>query len=167
MSFAHVDLAKLIFSAIPFVAFAPFALHACIIDFREHRLPNKIVRRCTLSALTALAVCSLASNSASKFQQAVVTSMFAFFAFLFLHIISKRQLGLGDVKFAIPCGLIIGWYAPQSLFMWLWISFGCAAVVALFGIASHVLSRKQAIAFGPFMVFGLCLVIFSTLRVAN
>jgi len=167
MSYVHVHLSKVIISVLPFVAFAPFALHACLVDFREHRLPNKIVRRCTISTCAALAMCSLASNLVSQFHQAIITSVLAFISFVFLHIVSKAQLGLGDVKFAIPCGLVLGWYAPQSLLLWLWVSFSCAAVVAVLGITAHIFSRKQAIAFGPFMFLGLCLVILRNSGVAN
>jgi prepilin signal peptidase PulO-like enzyme (type II secretory pathway) len=68
-----------------------------------------------------------------------------------------RGMGLGDVKLAIPIGLILGW--PDAI-----VAFAAAFVVgAISGIlliARRKATMKAAVPFGPFLVIGLFVTIF-------
>jgi leader peptidase (prepilin peptidase)/N-methyltransferase len=84
--------------------------------------------------------------------------------YLILFALSRGALGMGDVKFAFPLGLTIGWYVPDMWLMAIFSSFLCAGVVALIGIAAKRITRNSPIAFGPFMFLGSLFVIaFSVL----
>jgi leader peptidase (prepilin peptidase)/N-methyltransferase len=84
--------------------------------------------------------------------------------YLILFMLSRGALGMGDVKFAFPLGLTVGWYAPELWLMAIFSSFLCAGVVALIGIAAKRITRNSPIAFGPFMFLGSLFVIaFSVL----
>lgn len=83
-----------------------------------------------------------------------LTSGFAAATFLLLISLatSGRGMGLGDVKFALASGLILGW--PETL-VWLYVSFITGAVVGLILIAFGKARMGRQIAFGPFLVLSL------------
>lgn len=68
-----------------------------------------------------------------------------------------KGMGLGDVKFAILGGLILG---PSLTVSWMLLSFILGAIVGLGMIASKNAKLKSKIAFGPFLVAALLLVMF-------
>jgi leader peptidase (prepilin peptidase)/N-methyltransferase len=61
---------------------------------------------------------------------------------------------MGDVKFAIPVGLIVGWYNPDAWLISLLITFLLAGVVSIIGLLTRKLDRKSHIPFGPYMYLG-------------
>lgn len=76
---------------------------------------------------------------------------------LILALITKgKGMGLGDVKFAIPAGMLAGW--PGTLY-WLYLSFLTGAVVGIILLLVGKASMKSKIAFGPFLVFSLIVTI--------
>ena len=76
---------------------------------------------------------------------------------LLLNLFTKgKGMGLGDVKFALFPGLVLGF--PQVI-VWLFVSFVLGAVV---GVAMLFLKRLKfgaKIAFGPFLVIGFWIVL--------
>lgn len=71
---------------------------------------------------------------------------------LFLHIITNgRGMGLGDVKFALPVGMVLG---LTGTIYWVMISFIVGGVVALLLMFTKNTTLKSKIAFGPFLVIG-------------
>ena len=76
---------------------------------------------------------------------------FAAAAFLLLiHLFTKgRGMGLGDVKFALFAGALLGW--PESM-VWMFLSFLTGAVVGFILVIRGKAGLKSQIAFGPFLV---------------
>ncbi len=76
---------------------------------------------------------------------------FAAAAFLLLiHVFTKgRGMGLGDVKFALFAGALLGW--PESM-VWMFLSFLTGAVVGFILVIRGKVGLKSQIAFGPFLV---------------
>jgi leader peptidase (prepilin peptidase)/N-methyltransferase len=58
---------------------------------------------------------------------------------------------MGDVKFAFPLGLTVGWYAPDLWLMAIFGTFLSAGVVALVGIITKRMNRHSKFALGPYM----------------
>ncbi len=63
----------------------------------------------------------------------------------------KRGMGLGDVKFVFPLGLILGW---PNMFVGLFLSFVIGAVTGVALIAFKKKKFRQTVPFGPFLVVG-------------
>jgi leader peptidase (prepilin peptidase)/N-methyltransferase len=61
---------------------------------------------------------------------------------------------MGDVKFAIPVGLIVGWFNADAWLISLLITFLLAGVVGLIGMVWRKLARTSHIPLGPFMFAG-------------
>lgn len=93
--------------------------------------------------------------------------------FLFLWLVSRgRWLGFGDVKLAIPLGLLVG---ASSVFSFIVVSFWIGAGLSLLiigfekirrgkahlQIEGQALTMKSAVPFAPFLIAG-CLVTFFT-----
>jgi leader peptidase (prepilin peptidase)/N-methyltransferase len=147
---------------IPLLVLVGFGARLSAIDLKEHRLPNQLVAWFTAIQLAALIALSLEGINELKTPLLVAIGTTAIYLILF--ILSRGALGMGDVKFAFPLGLTVGWYAPELWLMAIFSSFLCAGVVALIGIAAKRITRNSPIAFGPYMFLGSLFVIaFSVL----
>lgn len=74
---------------------------------------------------------------------------------LLVHFITRgRGMGLGDVKFAILGGMVVG---PRLAFVWLILAFLTGGVAGIILILSGRAGLKTKIAFGPFLVFAILL----------
>jgi leader peptidase (prepilin peptidase)/N-methyltransferase len=58
---------------------------------------------------------------------------------------------MGDVKFAFPLGLCVGWYVAELWLVAIFVSFLLAGLVAVIGVLTKRMTRKSRLAFGPFM----------------
>lgn len=77
------------------------------------------------------------------------------FAFMLLSLnllTFGKGMGLGDVKFALVAGLVLGW--PLSI-VWMFLSFVVGAGVGIVLIFAKKASFGKHIPFGPFLVFAL------------
>lgn len=121
------------------------------IDFREHRLPNRLVLISYLGGVTGFAFIALTQNDIRGFGTALIGSLVACLGYLVIHFLGG--MGMGDVKYAAVVGLYLGSLGWPYLYFGALISFACAALWALplmFG------SRKSRnIPFGPFMALGV------------
>ena len=89
---------------------------------------------------------------------ALGTAVITMFAYLLLYLASRGSLGMGDVKFAFPLGLCVGWYSANQWLLAIFVSFLIAGVVAVIGLVAKRMTRKSRLAFGPYIFFGTFLV---------
>ena len=138
----------------PLLVFLVLGARLSLIDYRSHRLPNRIVAICTAGILALQIVYCLVVGSVSELSQAGLAAGKIFAAYVALYVLSRGQLGMGGVKFAIPVGLIIGWFQPDAWLLSLLMTFLLAGIFALIGLYSRKLDRKSHIPLGPFMYLG-------------
>ena len=149
-------------NVIPLLVLVGFGARLSAIDLKVHRLPNQLVAWFTAIQLATLIALSL--DGVNELKVALLVAVGTTAIYLILFILSRGALGMGDVKFAFPLGLTVGWYAPEFWLMAIFSSFLCAGVVALIGIAAKRITRNSPIAFGPYMFLGSLFVIaFSVL----
>ncbi len=79
-------------------------------------------------------------------------------SYVLLYLVSRGSLGMGDVKFAFPLGLCIGWYSPDYWLVAIFVPFLIAGLVAIIGLVTKRMTRKSRLAFGPYMFLGTFLV---------
>ena len=147
-----------LFAGLPLVVFLVIGFNSVRVDIREHRLPNVLTLLCCVLIITVQLVVSRLTSDWTQWRPMLVCLLCLMGAHLFLFVISNSGLGFGDVKFAIPCGLIIGWYAPSQWLTAMWISFVSAALFALALWLLRGVRANTAIPFGPFMYFGVIMV---------
>jgi leader peptidase (prepilin peptidase)/N-methyltransferase len=81
------------------------------------------------------------------------TGFFAASLLVIIHLLTKgRGMGLGDVKFAVLGGFLVG---PRFLLIWLFLAFLTGAIIGIILILGRKAHLKSQIAFGPFLVLAI------------
>ena len=99
------------------------------VDLFHYRIPNAIVFPAVSALLSLMTLISLLRQQPGEIGQAFAAAGLYGGVMAILHLASGGSLGWGDVKLALPVGLVLGWLASgygQSLL----------AVLMAFGLAS-------------------------------
>jgi leader peptidase (prepilin peptidase)/N-methyltransferase len=145
-------------------AFLPLVILVCygswlsVIDIRSHRLPNKLVATMTVLLILVQLALAITYSQLNRLSLALLTALATTLAYSFLYAASRGSMGMGDVKFAFPLGLVIGWYSPKQWLMAMFLTFALAGVVALIGIAIRRTTWKSQLALGPYMFLATVIV---------
>ena len=92
-------------------------------------------------------------------------AVFGFIFFEFLLLVTRhRGIGMGDVKLALPLGLLFGW--PDILPV-VGFAFVCGALVGICLIFLKKKTMQGALPFGPFLALGAAFVFFFGAPVAQ
>jgi prepilin signal peptidase PulO-like enzyme (type II secretory pathway) len=95
----------------------------------------------------------------------MVGAIFGFAFFEFLVLVTKRRgIGMGDVKLALPLGLLFGW--PDVLPV-IGFAFICGAIIGVLLIFLKKKTMKATLPFGPFLAFSSAFIFFFGLPVAE
>jgi leader peptidase (prepilin peptidase)/N-methyltransferase len=145
-----------IISALPLVYLAVASIPLVVIDYKEHRLPNKIVLPfAALAFITAITV-NVATQSWINLLLAVGLPFVWFIIGILLNYFDV--VGMGDVKFITALLLAVGVYSPLTalLIIPLSVLFSLLAVV-------YVIMRKMPIGtsvpLGPWLILSTWLVV--------
>lgn len=143
---------------LPMIPLAYFGARLSIIDFKTHRLPNQLVGWFALIEIAILVAFSLSTDDLFQLIKALGVAVATTTIYLLLYLLSRGSLGMGDVKFAFPLGLCIGWYSADLWMLAIFVSFLLAGLVAVIGLATKRMNRKSRLAFGPYMFLGTLIV---------
>jgi len=120
-----------------------FLIVIFVYDLKNYLILDKIVFP---AIIIVLFYQILMGNFLNPFLSALLASGF----FLSLVLISKgKWMGMGDVKFAILMGLILGW---PNILLALFLSFFSGAIIGIVLILFNKKGFKSQIPFGPFLV---------------
>jgi len=137
--------------ALPFFLVIYTILVAIFVIDSEHQLiPDSL----TFSIYVITIAVLILTNPSNLFTYFLVGFGSALFLLLINLATKGKGMGLGDVKFAIAGGTLIGW---PGVLTWMMFAFVIGAVVGLFLIIAGKASFSKKIAFGPFLVIGLVL----------
>ena len=129
----------------------------------KHRL---ILDRVTYPAL-ALALVLSAVTPGVSLTRALIGAIVIGGFFLIFHLVSRRAIGLGDVKLAALIGAVtgLGFDSPAHLQAVYAVAFGVflGGAAALLLLVTRVRSLKDPIPYGPFLCAGAALVLFQSL----
>lgn len=145
-------------SSLPMIPMAYFGIRLSIIDLKTHRLPNQLVGWFALIETAILVAFSLSTDNPFQLITALGVAVATTTIYLLLYLLSRGSLGMGDVKFAFPLGLCIGWYSADLWLLAIFVSFLLAGLVAVIGLATKRMTRKSRLAFGPYMFLGTSMV---------
>lgn len=121
-----------------------------VIDLENQFIPDKLV----FFGIILTFFCFVILDKNTIYLNLLSGFVSAFFL-LTLHLITKgKGMGLGDVKFAILGGLVLGW--PNAL-IWMFLSFIIGAFVGIVLILFKKASFGKKISFGPYLVVSLWL----------
>lgn len=142
---------------LPLLVFAGFGIRLSAVDLKVHRLPNYLVAWFTVTQVVILIGLNL--GDLELLMISILTAAGTTAIYLILFILSRGAFGMGDVKFAFPLGLTVGWFAPDLWLIAIFTSFLLAGIVAVIGLVAKRIERTSHIAFGPYMFLGSFVVI--------
>ncbi len=124
------------------------------IDIREHRLPNRILAPATFALLALAVLAALAEGSADLLLRAALGGFVLGGIYLVLRAVSRGGLGGGDVKLAVPVGIVLAWDGWAALAAGGALAFAVGGLWAAGMIAARLGTASTHIAFGPCMILG-------------
>ena len=121
-----------------------------VIDILTHRLPRQI----SLVAAVPVVALLLIGGGPSGRWAVVIAAIVNWLVSVLLRILTRGSLGLGDVMIAPLLGAIVGWFSPWALAaLWL-VASVLGAVWSVLSVTSGRRSRRDQIAYGPFLIMG-------------
>lgn len=139
------------------IAFLAVGASLSVIDWRTHRLPNRVVLPCYPAALLVLGAAAGTAGEWHRVLGMLAGGTVLWGAFAVLHLLHRRGIGFGDVKLAGLLGLYLGFAG------WAEVWWGPFFAIVLGGAWSLVLlvrrraTLQSSIAFGPFLIAGAAL----------
>jgi leader peptidase (prepilin peptidase)/N-methyltransferase len=156
-----------IVNTVGLAAFLVLSVWLAAVDWREHRLPNRLVAAAGICALTShfaqTVVGAVSDPNLEPFIRSIVTAVACFALFLALHLASRTKngtgMGAGDVKLAGVLGLYLGWISIDTAVLGIAAGFVLGAVFSLSMMAFRRANHRSRVAFGPWMLIGAWLAI--------
>ena len=140
------------------IPLAYFGARLSIIDFKSHRLPNKLVGWFVAVEILIMGIIEWMASDFARLLTALGVAAATMISYVLLYLFSRGSLGMGDVKFAFPLGLCVGWYSANQWLLAIFVSFLIAGLVSVIGLVTKRMTRKSRLAFGPYMFLGTFLV---------
>ena len=145
-------------SFLPMITLAYFGARLSIVDFKSHRLPNHLVSWFVAVEILIMGITGWIASDFARLLTALGVAAATMISYVLLYLLSRGSLGMGDVKFAFPLGLCVGWYSADYWLVAIFVSFLIAGLVAIIGLVTKRMTRKSRLAFGPYMFLGTFLV---------
>jgi leader peptidase (prepilin peptidase)/N-methyltransferase len=143
-----------------YLGFAFVAVALAWIDADVHRLPRGLTRPAYPLLVAQLALASLASGDWEALRRAAIAGAVLWTIYYVLALVAAllgSGFGYGDVTLAGLVGLATGYVSVSTTLV---ASYAAFILAGVYGVARLVLrrgSRKDDIAFGPWMLLGLLL----------
>ncbi len=124
------------------------------IDLHTRRLPREISYPLFMVVMSLVAVSAWSEGDSRRFVQTSIGVVIATGVLWILHLLSRGQLGDGDVRLAPALGTVASIGGVSAVWTSLLVAFvGAGAFVAIL-LALGRASRRTAIPFGPFLALG-------------
>ncbi len=124
------------------------------IDAAVHRLPDPLTVAAVLGALLLLCVAAVATDDYPALIRSVLAALGLGLVYLVPILATSTGMGRGDGQLALTIGACLGWVSIPAVLT------ASVAAVVLAGayvtamLATGRLSRRDPVAFGPFMLLG-------------
>lgn len=123
-----------------------------VIDFRVHRLPNRIVGPLAAAVTIGLLIAGFVEDDMARAWRAIGLGLITAFILLIANLVGG--LGMGDVKYGFPMAATVGWFGWDALFVALLVTTFAGAVVAVIVLLAKR-GKDRHLAYGPYMALGL------------
>jgi leader peptidase (prepilin peptidase)/N-methyltransferase len=150
-----------------FLYLAAIAVALALIDIDVHRLPNAIVLPSYPVVAALLLVPAVADGRWDDYLRAVLGGLVLFAVYFLLAFIYPSGMGFGDVKLAGVLGGYLGWLGWGVLAVGGFLGFLLGGVLGALLMAVRRAGRKSKIPFGPFMLAGALIAVFSGQQLAD
>lgn len=120
------------------------------VDLAVMRLPHRLTATTTIGFLALLA----AQGNGSAWWRAVAAGAVLAGFFAALAVLSRGQLGWGDVALAVPVAAALGWHSWTAVYAGCLLGLGAAAITALVMRKTGKLQPGGHLPLGPFLIAG-------------
>jgi leader peptidase (prepilin peptidase)/N-methyltransferase len=138
------------------VALAPILVVASAIDRRCHRLPDLLTLPAAALMAGAVAIAAGVDDDFGLLAAAIGGALILAGTLFVVHLASPAGMGFGDVKLAVPIGLVVGARGTGAVIAALLAALVLGAVAGLVTLARHR-DRRRPFAFGPCLGAGAVL----------
>lgn len=125
-----------------------------VVDLTEHRLPNAVLLPTLAIMAVLLVLASAITGEWIRLLWALAGGAGMFAVYFGLALISPAGMGMGDVKFAAPLGLALGWFGWNVWLIGLVAGFFIGGLVGLVALLLRRVTLRGSIPFGPSMLAG-------------
>lgn len=123
-----------------------------IIDFREHRLPNRIVGPLALGVVVSVVAAGIVNEDLGRSWRALGMGLALSVVLFAVNVVGG--IGMGDVKYGFPMAATVGWFGWDALSIAIMFTTVAAAVVAVV-VLLQGRGKDHQLAYGPYMALGL------------
>ena len=124
-----------------------------LIDIDTHLLPRRIVYRTIAAALPLLVLSAFFDNTGSVFGM-FIGGLGMWCVLRVLEVLSRGDLGGGDVGLGGLLGLYLGWLSYEAILVGLFAAFFVGGLFAVALLVMRKANRNTHFAFGPFLIVG-------------
>ncbi|WP_320536202.1 prepilin peptidase [Pseudarthrobacter sp. IC2-21] len=135
-----------------FTLLAVLGIQLARIDISLHLLPNPLVLSLLLGGLICLLAAVFGGSPWTEVLRALAGGAILFVIYLILAIISPGGMGMGDVKFAAPIGLYLGYLGWSHLMYGGLLGFILNGVVTLVVVRGNRAEHASEVPHGPSML---------------
>ncbi|NUS56371.1 MAG: prepilin peptidase [Streptomycetaceae bacterium] len=121
---------------------------AAFVDLAVMRLPHRITATATAGLLGLLAL----GGPAGAWWRAVAAGLVVAGFFAMLAVVSRGQLGWGDVTLAVPLAAALGWHSWTTVYAGVLLGLGTAALTAITLRRLGRLPAGTPLPLGPFLI---------------
>jgi leader peptidase (prepilin peptidase) / N-methyltransferase len=148
------------------LVFAWSAIVATAIDLRHRIIPNALTLRLPLVLLPLLVLAAALARDWVDLRRAVLAGILVPLTMFLLSeafrlLRGQAGMGMGDVKYAMSIGLVVGMLGPAELLLFAYGSIFSAVVIAVVLLATGRARLASRIPFGPYLVIGAQLAVLA------
>jgi leader peptidase (prepilin peptidase) / N-methyltransferase len=152
----HGSLAEILLLAAWLVLAGAGVLLAAI-DLHVKRLRTNLLAAVGAVIGSLIIAAAVADGHLALARSAGAAAVVMGLVYLTLALLSRGQLGMGDVRFAAVCGLLLGPYGWGTVVLGAILPWLLGAIVVLVLLQAHRVRRDTQIAFIPFVIAGTVL----------
>ncbi|MHA7191775.1 prepilin peptidase [Arthrobacter sp. MDT2-16] len=128
-----------------------------VIDWRTHRLPDRLVLPSYPAAALLLGAAGGTAGEWYRVLGMLAGGLALWAGFAVLHLLSRRGLGFGDVKLAGLLGLYLGFAGGAEVWWGPFFAVVLGGAWSLALVATRRATLTSSVAFGPFLIGGAAL----------
>ena len=130
-----------------------------LIDLDTRRVPNKVLAVGLAISTGLLVLAAALGDDWGSLARALGGAAIGLVLLGAIHLAAPRGMGMGDVKLAALCGLLLGWGGLRFVFAGLFLGFLLGAIVGVALLVGGRAGRRTALPFAPFLAAGTVAVI--------
>ena len=131
------------------------------VDLAVQRLPDRLTLPLYPGLIVLLGLATVFDGRPAYLVRAALGGLVLGGVYLMLGLLSRGQLGGGDVKLAGGLGIALGWLGWPTLVSGAALGFVLMGVVSLGLLAARRITLQHSLSFGPFMLAGALVAILA------